>query len=83
MTSSMPTPTQSRLVSLQGAAERLGLSLRAVYRLIASGTLPPPVKVGGASRLFESDLDAYLDRLQRARLSPSRTESTWATPTNR
>jgi len=58
-----------RLVSLSDTAARLGLSTRAVYRLIARDDLPPPVKVGGASRFFRSDIDAYLNRLKSARNS--------------
>lgn len=56
------------LTSLKGAAQRLDISQRAVYRLIARGDLPRrPVKVGGASKLFVSDLEAYLDSLRQQR----------------
>ncbi|MGB0372973.1 MAG: helix-turn-helix transcriptional regulator [Opitutales bacterium] len=52
------------LISLKTVASRLSLSTRAVYRLIASGNFPRPVKVGGATRFYSSDLDAYLSRLK-------------------
>lgn len=58
-----------KLISLQATAARLDLSVRAVYRLIARGALPRPVKVGGATKLFESDLEAYLLSLQQQRQS--------------
>jgi predicted DNA-binding transcriptional regulator AlpA len=58
------TPTnQNKLISLKGTAERLDLSVRAVYRLIARGILPRPVKVGGATKFFESDIERYLASL--------------------
>ncbi len=56
-----------RLVALRVVAERLGLSTRAVYRLIASGVLPPPVKIGKASRWFTSDVEGYMDKLRMTR----------------
>lgn len=55
------------LVSLRHAASRLGISTRALYRLMAKGEIPPPVKVGGASRLYESDLEDYMQRLKQKR----------------
>lgn len=55
------------LISLRVVAKRLELSVRAVYRLIARGDLPNPVKVGGATRFFESDINGYLASLQTKR----------------
>ena len=61
------THTLDALVSLREAARRLDLSIRAVYRLIARGDLPRPVKVGGASKLYQSDLTCFLDGLKEQR----------------
>jgi excisionase family DNA binding protein len=61
------TKTKDTLISLKVVAARLGLSTRAVYRLIASGTLPRPFKVGGAVRFFESDIEKYFANLQATR----------------
>jgi predicted DNA-binding transcriptional regulator AlpA len=63
----IPTMNQDKLISLRGTASRLDLSVRAVYRLIARGLLPRPVKVGGATKFFESDLSSYLDSLKAKR----------------
>lgn len=52
-----------KLISLATAADMLAVTKRSVYRLIAAGELPRPVKVGGASRMRESDVEAYIDRL--------------------
>jgi excisionase family DNA binding protein len=56
-----------KLISLKETAEMLDLSVRAVYRLIARGILPRPVKVGGATKFFESDLKNYFDSLRTKR----------------
>lgn len=56
-----------QLVSLPVAAARLDVSLRSFYRLLADGALPPPVKVGRLSKMFSSDLAAYLQRLKDQR----------------
>jgi excisionase family DNA binding protein len=56
-----------RLIPLDSAADRLSISLRKLYRLIAERELPQPIKVGRASRLFESDIQTYLERLKSQR----------------
>lgn len=53
-----------RLVDLLQVAGILSVSKRSVQRLIASGALPQPVKVGHASRLYQSDVDRYLAQLR-------------------
>ena len=50
------------LITKAGAAEQLGISVRTVERLIASGRLPL-VHVEGAARLRVADLEAYVDAL--------------------
>lgn len=59
--------TNQQLISLPQAAAQLDISVRGLYRLMARQELAQPVKVGGASKLFISDLDAYLDRLRNKR----------------
>jgi len=65
-----PDPAADRerpLLSIRATARRLDLSARAVYRLIASGALPPPLRLGGSRKFLESDLDEYLARLRSDR----------------
>jgi excisionase family DNA binding protein len=50
------------LITKAEAAERLGVSVRTVERLIAAGRLPL-VHVEGAARLRVADLEAYVDAL--------------------
>ena len=66
ITMNAPT-TPETLISLRCVASRLNLSVRAIYRLIARGELPRPVKVGGATRFFESDIARYMESLHAQR----------------
>lgn len=63
----MKNTAEDRLISLRDAGARLSLSQRAIYRLVAKGELPRPVKVGGATRLYASDIDTYLETLKTNR----------------
>ncbi|MFA9480469.1 helix-turn-helix transcriptional regulator [Phycisphaerales bacterium AB-hyl4] len=55
-------------MKLKDVADRLGgICVRGVRRLVQRGELPAPVKVGGRSCLFESDVQTYLERLKRGR----------------
>ena len=63
----MNTTQPDNLISLPCAASQLDISVRGLYRLIARKELPNPVKVGGSSKLFESDLEGYKARLKEQR----------------
>lgn len=63
----MQQTTDEKLVPIGAIASRLGISTRAVYRLVAKDEFPRPVKVGGATRFYWSDLEQYLDRLREQR----------------
>ncbi len=60
---------QDSLVSIKHVSKRLDTSVRGVYRLIARQEFPPPVKVGGSSKFYDSDVDAYLSRIREGRKS--------------
>jgi excisionase family DNA binding protein len=74
MNSTLPTatPTGTKCLSLPEVARRLGISPRSVYRLLARGELPPALKFGGATRLLEADLEAFIvsRKLEAARNWP-------------
>lgn len=53
-----------RLVDINQVSSLLSYSHRGVYRLIASGQLPRPVKVGRSTRFYQSDIQAYLQGLR-------------------
>jgi excisionase family DNA binding protein len=53
-----------RLLTLQQAAEILGVEYRTVYRLVRRGILPAG-RVGRVYRLHERDLEAYFEQSKR------------------
>ncbi|WP_438482562.1 helix-turn-helix transcriptional regulator [Oleiharenicola lentus] len=55
------------LLTLKAAASSLAISRRTLERLMASGTFPPPLKIGRASRVDPSDVATYLEKLRRER----------------
>jgi len=60
----------NRLVlSKSEAAERLGISVRSIERLVAGGRLPQ-VQVGGLARVRVSDLEAFVNDLSPHAASP-------------
>lgn len=59
-----------RLLDFGTVAINLNISVRGLHRVIARGDLPPPVKIGKCSRLFESDLIAFKERLKSSRQNP-------------
>ena len=62
-----PTLNAETLISLHHAAKLMDISQRGLYRLIANGDIPKPVKVGRSSKLFRSDLKVYFDSLKANR----------------
>jgi excisionase family DNA binding protein len=56
------------LLKLRVVAERIGgICVRGVYRLIAKGELPHPVKVGRCSCLPESEVVAFIEQRKKDR----------------
>lgn len=51
-------------LNLRETERKVGLKKTAIYRFIAAGQFPQPIKIGRASRWLESELDAFL--LERA-----------------
>ncbi len=56
-----------RLYRVRDVAELLTLSVREVWRLVANGMLPQPVKIGRCSVWFESDISEFQMRLREQR----------------
>lgn len=56
-----------RLLTKREVAEWLSVSVRTLCRLVASGALPAPVKVGACSRFCPEDIAAYIERCRRQR----------------
>ena len=56
-----------RLYRVRDVAELLTLSVREVWRLVAKGVLPQPVKIGRCSVWFDSDISEFEKRLREQR----------------
>jgi excisionase family DNA binding protein len=52
-----------RLLTIEQVAERLAVARRTVFRLIERGELRV-VRIGRATRIAESDLSEYIERLR-------------------
>lgn len=66
-TSSTPDPARKRLIRLPELLARTGLSRTVIYELIKAKSFPRPIKVGSASLWVDSDVSAWIERLQMAR----------------
>ncbi len=55
------------LIGTDEAARILGVSRRTLYRLIDSGQLPPPVKIGRSTRIVASEITDYIEALKAKR----------------
>ncbi len=56
-----------RLLRVKEAADTLAISVRALYRLVANGQLPAPLKIGKSTRFPVSDIEHYIDALKNGR----------------
>ena len=54
------------LLTQQVAAARIGISVRALQRVLAEPDGPPTMAVGGRRYLHSEDLDAWLDERRAA-----------------
>lgn len=50
-----------RLVSVRDTADQLGCSVATVWRRVADGSIPKPVKIGGITRWSQSELSALIE----------------------
>jgi len=56
-----------RQFRVKQVAEFLSLSVREIWRLVAEGDFPPPIKIGRCSIWFESDIIDFQMRLRAQR----------------
>lgn len=55
-----------RLLSLEQVSERVGMKRTSIYKLVKSGEMPCPVKVGPkASRWLESEVEDFINSRPR------------------
>ena len=56
-----------KLIALPKVIERVSLQRTTIYALIKKRKFPAPVKVGGASRWVEGEVDAFITAAAAAR----------------
>ena len=57
-------PTMVRLLDVKEVCRRLNVSRSTLYKMIAAGQFPPPLRLpGGAPRWREDDVDGWIDGL--------------------
>lgn len=59
--------TTSRFMSISEVLPSVGVSRATLYRMIAAGQFPAPVKVGSASRWQEHEIDEWKVNLAERR----------------
>ena len=57
----------TRLLDVKAVAQQMSICIRGVWRLVARGELPPPVRIGRCRRWFEADIVAVKRRLVEER----------------
>ncbi len=63
--------TPEKLLRPSEVSSRIGVSRATVYRFVAAGRIPPPVKIGiRASGFPESEINAFIaDRISASRMA--------------
>jgi prophage regulatory protein len=57
----MVTELNEQLLTAKDVAKRLSLSKRQIFRLNSSRKLPAPIRIGGAVRWRESDIEQFIE----------------------
>lgn len=60
------TAAETLLLTFTETAEHLRVDRSTVYRLVAEGRLPAPIRVGHSPRFRRSDIEAYIADQARA-----------------
>ena len=63
----MALQENDRLVSVRDTAAALGCSVATVWRGVANGTLPQPIRIGGMTRWSTAELDAFIQAVKAGR----------------
>ena len=60
-------PTPDKLIPVSTLVEMLQRSRASIYRDIASGEFPKPLKLGSSSRWLVSEIAAYIEACSKGR----------------
>ena len=56
-----------RLVSVRDTAAALGCSVATVWRGVANGTLPQPIRIGGMTRWSAAEIEDFISAAKASR----------------
>ena len=56
-----------RLVSVKDTATAYGCSVATIWRRVAGGDIPKPVKIGGTTRWSEAEIAAHIEQAKSER----------------
>lgn len=63
------------IIKIDQVMQMLGVKKTAIYRMVSDGTLPAPIKVGGASRWILSEVENSIDAMIQRRNNPQTRET--------
>lgn len=66
-----------RFIRLPTLTEKIGLQKTAIYKLIAAGEFPPPIKLGRASGWDEDEVEAWMAKLRDKMRDHSSASKRW------
>jgi predicted DNA-binding transcriptional regulator AlpA len=56
-----------KMLDVNAVAVLLGASVRTIWRPVDTNVLPKPVRIGGSTRWFESDVEEFQRKLSESR----------------
>lgn len=62
-----PDEPRERFLTFKAVTQRVGIGRTAIYQGILDKTFPAPVKYGTRSLWAESEIEAWIDKLKKAR----------------
>ena len=63
----MNTATTERLLRLDATRQMTGLGRTMIYKMVAEGAFPSPVKIGRTTMWAESEIQAWIEARKAAR----------------
>jgi excisionase family DNA binding protein len=77
METQIATPFKTLCLTAKEVARLLGVSVRHVYKLHASGRLPRPVRLSRSARWRRAELEAWLAQGSPERSRWEKSQTTW------
>jgi predicted DNA-binding transcriptional regulator AlpA len=62
-----PFDENDRLIAIKDLESFLGISRPTIYRLVACGKFPRPIRIGRSTRWLWSEVDRYIKRLKESK----------------